>query len=132
MFHVIEHVPSPSGVVCEVYRILRKEGLFIIEIPKLDIWFKFLGKKWRQFIPGHYWFFNPTTIEKLLNKYNFKILQIKSVGKSVSLRFLLNRVERLIGRPTKVFLKTLEILGLEERTIYINPGDIMLVIAKKS
>lgn len=36
MFHVIEHVPSPSGVVCEVYRILRKEGLFIIEIPKLD------------------------------------------------------------------------------------------------
>jgi len=89
MFHVIEHVPSPSEVVCEVYRILRKEGLFIIETPKIGIWFKLLKKRWRQFMPGHYWFFDSITIRKLLaSKFNFRILKIGSVGKSVSLRFL--------------------------------------------
>ena len=131
MFHVIEHVPSPSDVVCEVYRILRKEGLLVIETPKIGIWFKYLQQNRQPLIPSHYWFFNPITIEKLLNKYGFKILEIKSIGKSVSFRFLLNRIERLIGKSTEVFLKTLEVLGLEEKTVYINPGDIMLVIAKK-
>lgn len=132
MFHVIEHVSSPSELCAEVYRVLKNEGLFVIETPKIGIWFKLLKKRWRQFIPGHYWFFNSITIQKLLtSKLNFRILEITSVGKSVSFRFLLNRIERLIGRSTRVILKALEIFGLEEKTIYINPGDIMLVIAKK-
>ncbi len=131
MFHVIEHVPSPSALLLDVYNVLRKSGLVVIETPKIGFWFKLLRKRWRQFIPGHYWFFNEITLSRLLEKYNFEILEIKSIGKSISVRFLLNRLERLVGEPIKVISKITRFLKLEDKRVYINPGDIMLAIARK-
>lgn len=50
---------------------------------------------------------------------------------SVTFRFLLNRLERLVGKPAKGISEITRFLKLEDKAIYINPGDIMFVIARK-
>jgi 2-polyprenyl-3-methyl-5-hydroxy-6-metoxy-1,4-benzoquinol methylase len=133
MFHVIEHLLDPNFEIAKIRDILKKDGLLVIETPNINsLPFKLLRKKWRQFIPDHYWFFSEKTISSLLEKHGFKILQIKSVGKKVSLQLIFNR----LGRWSKFFAgllsRIIRFLGIGKKSLYINPQDIMIVFAEKS
>lgn len=133
MLHIIEHLPDPSKEVSEIRKKLVSKGLLVIETPKIDnVWYRVLRKKWRQFIPGHYFFFSESTIRKLLEKHGFRVLTIRSIGKTVSLRFLFNRLERLFGSLASFLSKVVKFLKLDNKLIYINAGDVMIIFAEKT
>ncbi len=132
MFHAIEHFLDPNFEISKIRDLLKRNGLLVIETPNINsLPCKLLRNKWRQFIPDHYWFFSEKTISFLLNKHGFKVLQIKSIGKKVSIQFFLNR----LGRWSKVLANLLSritrYLGIGKKSIYINPLDIMIVFAEK-
>jgi len=133
MLHVLEHLLDPRKEISEIRNILKKNGLLVLELPNIgSLPYKLLRKKWRQFsIPDHYWFFSKKTITILLEKQGFKIIQIKSIGKRVSFRFFLNRLERTMRIPAIILGRLAKYLRLEEKTLYINPLDIMIVFARK-
>lgn len=133
MLHVMEHLLDPQKEISEIRNILKKNGLLVLEMPNIDsLPYKFLRKKWRQFfIPDHYWFFSKKTISIFLEKQGFKIIQIESIGKRVSFRFFLNRLERSLRIPAIILGRLAKYLRLEEKTVYINPLDIMIVFARK-
>lgn len=133
MLHVIEHLLDPRKEISEIGNILKNDGLLVLELPNINsLPYKFLRKKWRQFIPSHYWFFSKRTISSLLEKQGFEIIQIKSIGKRVSFRFFLNRLERSMRIPALILSRLAKYLRLEEKTLYINPLDIMIVFARKA
>lgn len=133
MFHVIEHLPDPSKVISIIRKKLKNNGILIIETPNINnIWFKILRKKWRQFIFDHYYFYSNVTIKKLLGNFGFNILYIKSIGKTVSLRFLCNRFERLNKNTGILISKIVNLFNLNDRQIYLNPKDVMIVVSKKN
>lgn len=132
LFHVIEHVPSPATLCRQVLRILRPGGLIFVETPNIDsLWFRILGARWRQFIPDHYWFFSPATLAGLLVRVGFTDARVERVGKAASLRLLLNRLERIAGRPLPVAATMLRLLRLDSRVVWIDPGDIVLADARR-
>jgi 2-polyprenyl-3-methyl-5-hydroxy-6-metoxy-1,4-benzoquinol methylase len=132
MFHVIEHVPSPKALVGEAFRVLRPGGALFAETPNIDtLWFRLLGPRWRQLIPDHYWFFSPATLRKLLTRTGYVVDGVERVGKAVSLRLLVNRLERMARRPLPALRKLLTWFRLNDRVIWIKPGDIVLATARR-
>jgi len=133
MFHVIEHLLDPNFEISKIRNLLKTNGLLVIETPNINsLPYKLLRKKWRQFIPDHYWFFSEKTISYLLEKHGFKILQIKSVGKKASLQFIFNRLGRWSKLLANLLSRIIRHLGVGKKSIYINPQDIMIIFAEKS
>ena len=82
LWHVLEHVPSPSKILEKVKRICKKNGIIIIAVPNHYNWKlplkKLLNKKiFYQFSERdevHLSHFSCSTLKKYLQKFNFEIL----------------------------------------------------------
>jgi 2-polyprenyl-3-methyl-5-hydroxy-6-metoxy-1,4-benzoquinol methylase len=125
-FHVIEHVDSPRSFIAAAAERLKVGGLLAIETPNIDSFpFKVLKSRWRQFIPEHYFFFNPKTMSRLLNDHGLAVESIKTVGKYASMDLIVNRLARYMP-----WLPNTN--GLSRLTFPVNPMDIMIVLATKT
>jgi 2-polyprenyl-3-methyl-5-hydroxy-6-metoxy-1,4-benzoquinol methylase len=125
-FHVIEHVDSPRSFIQAASERLAPGGLLVIETPNIDsLPFKILKGKWRQFIPEHYFFFNPRTIANLLSNHGLNVSSIVSIGKHASMGLITNRLSRYVPWLP-------HINGSPRLTFRLNPMDIMLVFATRT
>jgi 2-polyprenyl-3-methyl-5-hydroxy-6-metoxy-1,4-benzoquinol methylase len=132
MLHVIEHLDSPHRTLQRVHDLLRPGGVVMIETPTIDcVWFRIAPARWRQLIPDHYYFFSRATLTALLERIGFEPLEHVKVGRRVSLRFAADRARRS-GLPLASALPpAFNALKIEDRTIRLNPGDIMSVVARR-
>jgi SAM-dependent methyltransferase len=125
-FHVIEHVPSPSRFLEGIAGRLRPGGLLVVETPDIGSWpFRIRQSRWRQFIPGHHFFFDRTTLPRLLEKCGFRLDRLSRVGKYASPALILNRASRRIPGLRRASER------ISSVAFPVNPGDIMLAIATK-
>jgi 2-polyprenyl-3-methyl-5-hydroxy-6-metoxy-1,4-benzoquinol methylase len=130
-FHVIEHTPSPKQFLAAIARRLRPRGLVVLETPDIDsLPFRILKSRWRQFIPEHYYFFDESTMKKLLQDGGFKVEKIARIGKYASVGLLLNRLSRYFT-PLQYMEGLAARLHLSRLTFEIDPYDIMIAIATK-
>jgi 2-polyprenyl-3-methyl-5-hydroxy-6-metoxy-1,4-benzoquinol methylase len=128
-FHVIEHVDSPKRFVSAIAERIKPGGLLVLETPDIhSMPFQLMRSKWRQFIPEHYFFFDQSTMTRLLTDSGFKVEKIVRIGKHASAALIFNRLSRYFK-----FMRPVEDLagraGLSRITFRINPLDIMLVFA---
>lgn len=130
-FHVIEHTPSPKQFLAAIAQRLRPKGLIVLETPDIDsIPFLLFRSHWRQFIPEHYYFFDETTMKKLLEDSGFKVEKIKRVGKYASGALILNRLSRYFS-PIRYLEGLAAGLHLSRATFEVDPHDILIAIATK-
>lgn len=123
-FHVVEHVDSPKSFLRAMSDRLKPGGLLVIETPNIASWpYRLMKAQWRQFIPEHYFFFDPKTMSRLLKDHGLEVQAVHSVGKYASAAFVLNRLSRYFHWMPQVHGSGL--------TFRINPMDIMLVFAVK-
>ena len=128
-FHVIEHVDSPKRFVAAMADRLKPGGLLVLETPDIDsLPFRLMKTRWRQFIPEHYFFFDASSMTKLLSENGFRVDRIGRIGKHASAALILNRLSRYFRfmRPVEDVAGR---LGISRLTVRINPLDIMLVFA---
>lgn len=73
----IEHVKYPLSLLKEMNRILKQNGLLVIQTPNIKSYLaKKQGIRWEQFtVPGHLYFFSPKTLKMLLERSGFKVLK---------------------------------------------------------
>ena len=132
LYHVIEHFPSPQRVLKEIHRILWPKGWVVIETPNIaNIWYNLLGARWRQFIPDHRFFFTPTTIQRSCLENGFEVVAIDSVRKAMSVRLFISRLGRYHKPTSRWLAQGSEKLHLNDRTLYLNLGDVMRVYARR-
>jgi SAM-dependent methyltransferase len=130
-FHVIEHTPSPKQFLAAISQRLRPRGLIVLETPDIDSMpFRILRSRWRQFIPEHYYFFDESTMKKLLQDGGFKIEKIGRIGKYASAALILNRLSRYFS-PIRYAEGPAAWLRLSRFTFEMDPHDIMIAIATK-
>lgn len=79
MWHSLEHIYDPQQLLKEINRILKNDGVLIVAIPNSkSIGFKVSKEFWFHLdAPRHLYHYNEATIEKLLNKNEFKITNIQ-------------------------------------------------------
>src|SRR3989344_2242475 len=77
--HVIEHIEKINQFLQKIRKNLNNKGIIVLGLPNIDSWdFKLLGKKWPALMPDqHIWQFTPKTITKLLEKNNFRVIEIR-------------------------------------------------------
>jgi SAM-dependent methyltransferase len=73
LWHVLEHLPDPRTDLAEVRRVLRDDGLLVLEVPNIDSpTFRICREHWFPLdIPRHIQHFSPTSIQRLLHRVGF-------------------------------------------------------------
>jgi SAM-dependent methyltransferase len=73
LWHVLEHLPDPTAELIEIRRILRDDGLLIIQVPNSkSITLKLTGIHWLPLdLPRHLQHFTPLTLNQLLKQTGF-------------------------------------------------------------
>ena len=130
-FHVIEHVDSPRSFLRAIAERVKPGGFVVVETPDIDSWgFRLFRAKWREFIPEHYYFFDPETVGRLFQAEGLKVERLLKIGKYASVELILNRLGRYSG-VVKPLSGVLRACRLDRFTFRVNPGDIMLVVGRK-
>ncbi len=72
-WHVVEHLNDPLTEMLEARRILRDDGLLVIEVPNIaSPTFKLCRERWWPLdIPRHLQHYTPATLQKLLKRAGF-------------------------------------------------------------
>jgi 2-polyprenyl-3-methyl-5-hydroxy-6-metoxy-1,4-benzoquinol methylase len=76
LWHVVEHLPDPAGELIELQRIVKPDGALIAEVPNIDSWmFAICRQDWFPLdIPRHLQHFTPKTLDRLLSKGGFTVV----------------------------------------------------------
>ena len=79
MWHVLEHVPDVEHQVAELKRLLKPSRTIIIAVPNFKSYdAKYYKEFWAAYdVPRHLWHFSKTAIEKLFDKQNMNLEDIK-------------------------------------------------------
>jgi len=73
MWHVFEHMVDPRATLHEVFRLLRKDGIFVAEVPNFGSWQARLGPRhWFHLdVPRHLLHFERETLARMLEAEGF-------------------------------------------------------------
>lgn len=133
-FQVFEHLPDPAGDLNKLHAALKPGGVIVIEVPNIDTWsVRLLGKHHRHFVHDHLNFFSATTLGVLLAGLGFRVVNTYYPTRRMSVRYLTTAWggRYLPAGVTRLLNQGLQRLGLWERSLQLNLGDIVAVIGQK-
>lgn len=80
LFDVLEHVPDIHGFLNEVRRILRNNGLLVLQSPNLGSLMADLTKSGWHWLtpPDHLYHFTPQSIQRLLQDAGFRVQKLET------------------------------------------------------
>ena len=75
MFNVFEHVPDPIETLAEVRRILKDDGILVLEVPNIrSLSFRIVGKNWIGLdVPRHLFHYSPKSLTALAEANGFQV-----------------------------------------------------------
>jgi 2-polyprenyl-3-methyl-5-hydroxy-6-metoxy-1,4-benzoquinol methylase len=94
-FHAFEHMIKPKAVLKAVHKALKKDGVFMGEVPNQDDWrIKIFDNeivKRFHYDPNHYYYFSPKTLGNYMNKlFNISLETVERYNSLVQLTRILN------------------------------------------
>ena len=133
MSDLLEHVPNPIATLKEANRILKKEGLLFITTPDIgSITAKLMRTRWVHLKPReHIYYFTPKTIERILSKTGFKLIECKSLSRVRNLKTITDALKSynvLLYKTAKLLIRDSFAKNIR---FTVNPYDEIGVFAKK-
>ena len=131
MWDVLEHTSDPMGELAEVNRILKKDGILIINFPNVASKLaRVAGGKWWFFLSVHLYHFSPRSMSMMLAKNDFEVIKFSRHYQTLSLEHLVKMVGLYSKGVSKLGLKVINGLSIEDWLIpyYASQAN---VIAKK-
>lgn len=100
-WHVLEHVSDPAAALAEIRRILRSDGVFVMEVPNFASLQSRLGRElWFHLdVPRHLLHFSPTSLERLLREQGFQIVERRFLSPELGLYGMLQTLINRTGLP---------------------------------
>lgn len=104
MHDLIEHVPDPAGLLAEANRILKNEGLLVVNTPNATGFMaKTLGRRWFHYKPQtHLTYFSPATLGAMLDKTGFRMKKTSVAGRVINMEYLMGRMIHDAPLPAKI------------------------------
>jgi 2-polyprenyl-3-methyl-5-hydroxy-6-metoxy-1,4-benzoquinol methylase len=133
-FQVFEHLPNIQNDIRILYKMLRQNGIIMIEVPNYATWtMRILRSRHRHFVPDHINFFSAKTLSRLLEGNGFQVLEHYSPTRYMSISHSIEYWLRVyLPDPWVNPLRDkIRRTSLWERPIGLNIGDIVTVVARK-
>ncbi len=120
-FDVLEHILSPAAVLDKIYSKLKPGGIFVATFPKMDSFLaRILKNHWYALVPSHLSYFSEKSIQYLMDRNNWELLDIRYYKRYFSFSYLIKRLLRNNKLPWPKFLGfTLAINTFTETEIYL-------------
>lgn len=131
LWDVLEHTPDPKQEVRETHRLLKEDGLLVINYPDIGSWIaRAMGRSWVFLLDVHLYYFTPATIRKLLEEAGFDIVRISPHYQRLALGYVLQRATPYVGAPARLAGRAFRTLGMADWQVPYWMGQ-TLVIARK-
>jgi len=98
MDDVIEHFENPLVDLQEAWRVLAPGGILMIHTPNAaSPWRHLMGKKWIHLKPDeHLFYFDPHSIDRLLQKAGFEVIEARACSKATNLQYIAGVAGKLL------------------------------------
>jgi SAM-dependent methyltransferase len=137
MWDVIEHLSRPDDVLRKVSEVLAPGGHVALTTGDVSSWLaRMRGGRWRMIHPPtHVYYFSPSTLERLLDRYGLEVRRVRrpaihrNLGSALS---QLARVRRTRGgseRALRLAGSLARRIALDRWNVPCNLGDIVEVLA---
>lgn len=132
IWDVLEHFAAPQRELALAHDRLAAGGL--LALTTMDISSRFarlLGRRWPWLMRMHLFYFDPATLARLLENAGFEVLAIEPCRRIVSLGYLLTKLETYSARTARLGGRLARGIGLADRAVPVNFGDIMIAVARR-
>ncbi len=77
-WHTLEHFSSPVSSIARAYELLKPGGLLAVAVPNFGSWqARLFGRFWFHLdVPRHYFHFTPRSLEAILQRHRFRVVQL--------------------------------------------------------
>ncbi len=113
LWDVIEHTPNPRDVLDRCRELLKPGGLLIVNYPDIGSWIaRALGRNWLFLTSVHLWYFDRTTMRRLLEATGFEVGIVRPHYQRLELDYILFRGSILSGALSRVARALIRPLGI--------------------
>lgn len=127
MWDVIEHLPDPNDTLTVIRRLLKPDGLLLVNYPDIaSIAARALGKRWPFWLSVHLLYYTPATMFRQLERAGFSPLWRQPFWMTLPLGYVCER-----AAPYAALLRPLprlsRILGVHSVPLSYNMGQALVV-----
>ena len=132
MADVVEHLPDPGGALDRVAAWLAPGGVLALALPDAGSPVaRGLGAHWWSILPTHVQYFTRGSLEILLSRHGFHVLEARTAPKAFTARYYLERLGGYSRAAADALVAAAERAGLAERIVAPDFGDRMAILARK-
>lgn len=137
LWHVLEHLPEPREELAEIRRILRADGLLVVEVPNIaSPTFRLCGARWFPLdVPRHLQHFTPRTLARLLRGAGFTPVRRQNfhpIGAALTWMSFVDRAG-LLGQRTGIhyayFVENFQSAPTLAKLRFLAGGLVLLLLA---
>jgi len=135
MWDVIEHMRDPFVQLSHCHHVLRAGGILALSTPDISsLVARMTGPRWMGFklADEHLHYFSRSTLRQLLGRAGFELVDSMHIGKHVTIRFFLKRLGMYAPKLAAMLSDVVRDSRLAHVPIYVNPRDIVCVVARKA
>lgn len=120
-WHVLEHLSDPNDFMVCINKLLKQNGLLVIEVPNILSWQAKLGKNhWFHLdMPRHLFHYSKNSINLLLEMAGFNILKIETFCFEVGPFGLLQSILNILQFPPNLLYRWLKRCQINESKVVL-------------
>jgi SAM-dependent methyltransferase len=104
MFHLLEHTVEPGGVIQQASKVLKKDGVFVLEVPVSGVVSSFFHDKWRFLMPDeHLNIPSVRSVKTLARQNGFLLKSITRFGSGVTSGTTARFIKNIADKTAKIF-----------------------------
>jgi ubiquinone/menaquinone biosynthesis C-methylase UbiE len=132
LWDVLEHTPDPKAMLQECHRLLKRDGLLVINYPDIGSWVaRAMGRKWVFLLTVHYYYFTRRTMRGMLAANGWQVVQMAPHWQYLELDYVLARAIPYVGAVAKVAQAAVRASAIGRQMVPYWVGQ-TLVIARKA
>jgi 2-polyprenyl-3-methyl-5-hydroxy-6-metoxy-1,4-benzoquinol methylase len=129
---VLEHLEDPLGALRRACELLVPGGLLVITTVNMGGFGRRLFRgRWPWFMRMHLHYFTRESLTRMVRAAGFEEIATSTEAKTLKLGYVLDRARSFLGPGAAVARALAGKLGLAERPVRIDLGDILLVEARR-
>lgn len=126
-FDVFEHLPCLERDILAIRRVLRPRGHLFMTIPDVgSVVARLTGRRWNMLLLEHLWYFNGSTLDRLMQRLGFVRVAQSSVPYDAALGHALKRLGETFG------VKRLAVPGFLGEVVLPIPAGVLYAAYRRS